>query len=384
MALRAQFAAATLPSLTMRERELLSLVRDEGPITRAALIQRSRLSGPAVFRTTEELAAKKYLLIGEPVAAGRGQPSNLVQLNPDAMFSLGISVMNDFAEAAIIDLTGSVRAVADVSAPGMKRADIIARTLAFLEASIASGMSREAFAGVGVAVAAYFVAGGRLLNPAAALDDWALVDIGAEMEAAFKMPSTLDNIANAAVVGELMLGVGVQFSSFAYVNFAFGFGGGVVIDGKPWRGVHGNAGEFASVLKEVGAFTPTLETLRVRLMEANVEVESVTQLIERFEPTWPVLDSWVADAAGSIRLLARLISATIDVDALVLGGRLPSPLAIRLAEASAVSQAELDTAARRGMDRPSLTVVPATISSRASVIGAATLSMPFLRSGERV
>lgn len=379
LAITAQGAPAALAPLTQREREVLALIRDEGPITRAALIQRSGLSGPAVFRVTEELAAKNYLTIGEPVASGRGQPSNMVGLNPDAMFTLGLSVMNDFAEAAIIDLTGSIRAIADVSASGMRRADVLRNTRQFLDDTIAQGLPRAAFAGVGVALAAFFVAGGRKLNPAAALDDWALIDLTDEFAAFFGLPVIIDNIANAAAVGELMLGVGAQFSSFAYVNFAFGFGGGLVIDGKPWRGVHGNAGEFAGMLDDLGVFVPSLESLRLRLHAQGQAIASVTELVEGFDPAWPALDQWVGDAAGSINLLARLIGASTDVEAMVLGGRLPPALAVRLAEAAQISQAERDAAARRGISRPVIKVVPAAISSRASVIGAAALSMPFLR-----
>lgn len=382
MALRANPAAELRVPLTTRERELLALIRDEGPITRAALIQRSRLSGPAVFRATEELAAKGYLLIGEPVAAGRGQPSNLVGINADAVFSLGLSVMNDFAEAAIMDLTGAVRKVADISAPGMGRAEVIGNAVTFLDQSVADGLPRRAFAGVGIALAGYFVEQGRLMNPAAALDDWALVDLVAELTPRFDLPVAVDNIANAAAVGELMLGTGSRFASFAYVNFAFGFGGGVVIDGKPWRGAHGNAGEFASILNDLGSFTPGLETLRLRLVAAGIAIGSVTQLVAEFDPNWPVLDGWIAEAAASVRLLAKVIGASLDVEAVVLGGRLPPQLAVRLAEAASLSQAELDAAARRGIARPAPAIVPAAISSRAAVIGAAALSMPFLRSGD--
>ncbi|WP_298284520.1 ROK family transcriptional regulator [Novosphingobium sp.] len=369
-------------SLTTRERELLSLIRDEGPITRAALIQRSGLSGTAVFRATEELAAKGYLLIGDPVASGRGQPSNLVGINPDAVFSLGISVMNDFAEAAIMDLTGAVRRIADISAPGMRRADVIDQAIALLEQAVASGLPRNAFAGVGIALAGYFVERGeRLLNPASALDDWAMIDLESELSARFNLPVTIDNIANAAVVGELMLGAGSRFTSFAYVNFAYGFGGGVVIDGRPWRGAHGNAGEFASILNDTNSFVPGLESLRVRLGAAGIVAGSVTELVANFDPDWPVLDGWIADAAASIRLLTKIIGAGFDVEAVVLGGRLPPVLAGRLAAAASLSKSELDAAARRGRARPVPVIVPATVSSRASVIGAAALSMPFLRSG---
>lgn len=380
MSSRAYPAADLRLTLTTRERALLALIRDGGAMTRAALIQRSGLSGPAVFRATEELAAKGYLLIGEPVASGRGQPSNLVGINPDAMFSLGISVMNDFAEATIMDLTGAVRAVADVSTPGMRRADVIGKARAFLDDAIASGIPRAALVGVGIALAGYFVDRNRLLNPATALDEWALIDLATELGPQFNLPVAVENIANAAVVGELMLGAGSRFASFAYVNFAFGFGGGVVIDGRPWRGAHGNAGEFASILNDTGSFIPGLETLRERLVAAGIAVGSVTELVETFDPDWPVLDGWIADAARSIRLLAKIIGAGLDVEAVVLGGRLPPALATRLAAAATLSQGELDAVARRGMARPVPAIVPAVISSRAAVIGAAALSMPFLRS----
>lgn len=376
---RANPALEMRAPLTTRERELLSLIRDQGPITRAALIQRSGLSGPAVFRATEELAAKNYLLIGEPVASGRGQPSNLVEVNGDGMYSLGISVMNDFAEAAIMDLTGALRAIADISAPGMRRADVIGKAMSFLDDSVTNGRARGTFAGIGVALAGYFVGDGRQLNPATALDDWALVDLAAELGAATRLPTLVDNIANAAAVGELMLGVGSRFRSFAYVNFAFGFGGGVVIDGKPWRGAHGNAGEFAGMLIASNGFVPSLESLRLRLANDGLELESVSALLDHFDPAWPALDGWIADAAASIRLLAHLTSAAMDVEALVLGGRMPHALAVRLAEASSISQQERDTTARRGRGTPAPAIVPAAISSRASVIGAAALSMPFLR-----
>lgn len=371
-----------LAKLTLRERRILSIIRTEGSVTRASLIQRSGLSGPAVFRVTEDLAAKNFLLIGERIADGRGQPSNVVRLNTEAVFTLGISVMNDYAEAAIMDLVGSIVAVENLTVEGMLRDDIISNAKNFLDRMMEGGLSRSAFVGVGVALAAYFVGDGFKLNPAAALDDWAMIDLADICEATFNVPVKIENIANAAAIGELMLGVGKRYSSFAYLNFAAGFGGGVVIDGKPWRGAHGNAGEFATVLNSANLYVPTLEDLRLRLVAAGVSnVNSVSDLVALFDPAWPSLDQWVTQSATSVSVLAKLIGATIDVDALVLGGRLPPLLAQRIAAEAALSQDELNRAARRGIDKPTLSIVPASISALASVIGAAALPMPFVRSG---
>lgn len=366
-------AMQTTP-LTDREREVLCWVRDHGPITRSALIRVSGLSGPAVFRATEDLTTKGYLLIGAPVAAGRGQPSHEVQINPDAAFSLGLSVMTDFAEAAVIDITGKVRATANITAPGMLRKDILAKAAEFLAEQEAGGLKRSSYAGVGVALAAFFV-DERLLNPAAELDDWALIDLQGPVEAALGLPATIENSASAAAVGESLLGVGRHTPSFAYLNFSAGFGGGIVLDRRLWRGLTGNAGEFAAVLSAVGAFVPNLESLRERLSAQGNPTTSIDDLVARVSPDWPGVSDWISDAARSVKLLARIITETIDVGTIVVGGRLPQPLAQLLAEAAAIRQSELDQLQRRSRGRPAPRIVPAAAVAGAAAVGAATLPL---------
>lgn len=360
--------------LTDREREVLSWVRDFGPITRSALIRISGLSGPAVFRATEDLTTKGYLLIGAPVAAGRGQPSHEVQINPDAAFSLGLSIMTDFAEAAIMDITGKVRATANITAPGMLRKDILAKAADFLAEQEACGLSRSAFTGVGVALAAFFV-DEHLLNPAAELDDWALIDLRGPVEMAFGLPVIIENSASAAAVGESLLGVGRHTPTFAYLNFAAGFGGGIILDRRLWRGLSGNAGEFAAVLTTAGAFVPKLETLRERVAAQGRPTTGIDDLVARVSLDWPGVEDWLSDAARSVKLLSRIIAETVDVGTVVVGGRLPQPLAARLAEAAAISQTELDQLQRRNRGRPAPRIVPAEATARATAVGAA--SLPF-------
>ncbi len=343
-------------------------------------MRRSGLSGTAVFRATEDLTEKQLVRIGAPMPDGRGQPSHRIFLNPDALFTLGLSVMNDFAEAAIVDLSGKVRKVVDVSAPGMARGAVLANTIAMLNAAKDTWLPRHALHGAGVAIAGYFIGDGGQMNPAAPLDDWAMRDLHPELAAAFGCPVTIDNIGNAAVIGETLLGVGQQYRNFAYLNFAAGFGGGLVVDGRPWRGAHGNAGEFAGVLLAAGLFVPTLERLRERLVAAGVSCASVTELVSRYDDDWPAIAGWIADAMPSLQALVRIIGAAIDVDAIVLGGRLPPALAARLVAASHVPQTTIDQAARRGRGAPAPVVVAAEISSQASVIGAATLAMPEMTS----
>jgi len=57
-------------------------------------------------------------------------------------------------------------------------------------------------------------------------------------------PVVLENDANAAAIGEMWRGAARGCRDVVSVTLGTGVGGGVVLDGKLWRGAHGSAGEI--------------------------------------------------------------------------------------------------------------------------------------------
>ena len=365
--------------LTDRERWLLTLLRKLAPCSRAVLIKASGLSGPAIFRATEDLATKGYLEIGEAIAAGRGQPSNEVRLKENAAISLGVSVTSDFAQAAIMDLSGHIRVTKDVTAPDMRLDAILEATKVFLNEQMRDHFAGSTLTGIGLAVAGFFIGDGQKLNPVPQLDDWAMVELAPIWEAHFGVPVIVENIASAAAVGESLVGAGQRFNSFGYVNFAFGFGGGVVLDGRLWRGKTGNAGEFAAMLSVIDAFKPTLESLRLHLNDQGEEITGLLDLLSWLHDHEDSVEKWgtewIQKASHSIALLAELLNGCIDIDALVLGGRLPFFLANAIAERASREHIENRRPVRRGKERPFMKIIAAEISDQSAVIGAAALPL---------
>ncbi len=66
----------------------------------------------------------------------------------------------------------------------------------------------------------------------------------AELEQRLGWPVFLENDANAAAVGEMWLGAARGCCDVISVTLGTGVGGGVILDGKLWRGSHGSAGEI--------------------------------------------------------------------------------------------------------------------------------------------
>lgn len=319
--------------LSVRSRTVLAAVRRRNSASRAELIRDLGLSGTAVFRATEELEAAGLVRSGETVAAGRGQPSAMIHIQPDAAFSIGVSVMTDRADVVLVDLAGAIRARREITLPGMPRAPMIDAAVGFaLDHMAKAGIDRRRLLGLGVAVAGYFV-GPSMVNPGLELEEWALLDLHEAIERQTGLPVIVENIASAAALGERILGVAARYDSFCYVNVAAGFGAGIVMNGALMRGRHGNAGEIAGLFRSAGRVTPNLMTLCDRLADHGIACSGISDLIARFDPAWPGVEEWLAEHQPSFSYLFGALRMTLDCEALILGGRLPRVLARRIVDA---------------------------------------------------
>ena len=79
------------------------------------------------------------------------------------------------------------------------------------------------------------------------LPGWRDVPVTAMAERVYARPAVLENDATAAAAGEHRYGAGVGTSNMVYLTISTGVGGGVVVDGRLYRGATGNGGELGHV-----------------------------------------------------------------------------------------------------------------------------------------
>ena len=68
--------------------------------------------------------------------------------------------------------------------------------------------------------------------------------LAAALTEQLSLPAILENDANAAAVGEMWQGAAVGCNTIICVTLGTGVGGGIILDGKLWRGVDGAAAEI--------------------------------------------------------------------------------------------------------------------------------------------
>lgn len=74
--------------------------------------------------------------------------------------------------------------------------------------------------------------------------------LAAALEDELNLQCVLENDANAAAIGENWLGASRDLKNSLLVTLGTGIGGGIIIDGKIYRGADGTAGEFGHICVE--------------------------------------------------------------------------------------------------------------------------------------
>ncbi|AUT03379.1 sugar kinase [Nostoc sp. CENA543] len=77
---------------------------------------------------------------------------------------------------------------------------------------------------------------------------WENIPLKNLLEEEFGVPTSVDNDANVAALGEQKFGAGQGYDSLFYITISTGVGGGWILNSKPWRGAVGMAGEIGHMV----------------------------------------------------------------------------------------------------------------------------------------
>ena len=362
------------PSLTESESKILGLLFKHRAMTQADISTATGLTQQSASRLCARLSSRGFLRDGERVATGkRGYPSATFMLEPSASYAFGVSLQVECVVASLVDFSGNIVEEVSHNFTSMSAGPV----LEWLNQKIATlcrrhAVSRSKVAGVGVGIAGSHIGDSdeQGFNTPFQLEDWAGISISRRVSEHIGLPVWTDNDGNVAALGECMIGVGRWANSFAYLNLGFGVGGGVILDGELWRGRYGNAGEFAGGLPPNIYPFPNLELLRRILVADGIQLDSINDLVERYDPSWKGISDWIARVRDSLSIIASNATAILDVDVIVLGGRMPRALAERVIE-----HIELYDQKRRSVPRPTAQLVPAEATGHAAALGAAVLPL---------
>lgn len=350
------------------ERAILGLVLRRGPLTQNTIAREIDRSQQTVSRLISKLIERGSLQSGSRVVSGkRGQSSVNVEIVPEYAYSFGVAILWDALAVTLMDFSGRVIDQRMTAMALMTHDDVVEQMRTFIDELTGQWITDNSrIFGVGFGIPGTFIRDTGQVNTPLVLEEWANMDIEAVLEDDLRLPVWIENDGNAAAIGESLVGVGRWAKDFVYLYIATGLGGGVILDGDLVRGEFGNAGEVAQLLPPSIYPHPNLELLRKLVCKHGIEISTVSELVERFDPEWAGVVDWIMRVRDSMSLIASASAALLDPEVIVVGGRIPDQLAEML-----IPHVEVYDQRRRSEPRPLPRLVVAETKGDAAAIGAA-------------
>lgn len=251
------------------------------------------------------------------------QTGNPETLRRDAAASsegyvVGVDIGGTNLRLALADMTGRIL-VRQASSIESKNADAVVEAIRrgvealMREANVPRSALRAIAAGApgitdvdaGVVIATSYLMG------------WSNVPLQSMLELSLGVPATVDNDVNMAAVGESWTGSGKDVRDFVFIAIGTGIGAGVVLEGRPFRGMGWAAGEIGYMLVP-GVSSEPVERGVPGALESMIGGEGIRE-------------AWLREWAKEKTSLPRELTATKIFD----GAHAGDPLAQTILQRSA-------------------------------------------------
>jgi glucokinase-like ROK family protein len=226
--------------------QILRLLRDEGPVSRAELGDRLELTRPRLLAEVERLVAAGMLAEAGMAASRGGRRSTLVELDPRLRFAsvdLGASSIDVEVTNGRLEPQVAYAEAADIRSGPKTILRRVSELLA--KAKTEGAYDRLDAIGIGVPGPVSFRDGVPVSPPI--MPGWDRHPVREVLAREHGCPAVVDNDVNIMAIGERHGGVAHSVDDFLFVKIGTGIGCGIHLAGEVYRGVDGCAGDIGHI-----------------------------------------------------------------------------------------------------------------------------------------
>jgi glucokinase-like ROK family protein len=232
---------------------LLNVLRLQAPISRAELATTTKLNRSTVSNIINKLIDEGLVLELETMEPKIGRPGIALALKPEAGAVVGMEIGVGFISVILTDFVANVlwREWIEIS-PSKPQIEIISEAEKLIDQALAVAQEKNLrLLGIGLGVPGLVnTRKGELLF--APNLGWKNVPLRLMWNQRFHLPLYVENEANLAALGEYYFGVGREVDNLIYLSSGVGLGGGLIINGKLFKGGFGLAGEIGHIQRDPG------------------------------------------------------------------------------------------------------------------------------------
>jgi glucokinase-like ROK family protein len=230
---------------------VLNTLRLHAPISRASVAVQTGLNRSTVSNIVNDLIGEGLVSEQESQDFKVGRPAIALTLRPEGGAVIGVEIGVDFISVLLTDFVAQPiwQEWIDLEST-LPQIDVLVKAEQSIDqALLLAGERNLRVLGIGVGLPGLVnVQRGELIF--APNLGWQDVPLRLMWNQRFRLPVYIENEANLAALGEYYFGKAQGVDHFIYLSSGIGLGGGVIVDGKLFRGGHGFAGEMGHMQRE--------------------------------------------------------------------------------------------------------------------------------------
>ena len=232
----------------LNQAHIMNLIRVNKAISKIELSQMTGLSPTAIGSITNELQTQGYIHETIAGASTGGRPPRLLELKAGSYYSIGVDFDVDCLNIVLIDITGDIiyqnsSKVTDGNSP-----EKIFEMIDYLSYSAIGKCisTKQKLLGIGVSIPGLIDRKNVEVIMVPNLG-WRNINIKSYMQKYKDVPLYLENESMASAICENWIGNCRGVENFICINIKSGIGSGIFINGGPYYGEGGTAGEIGHI-----------------------------------------------------------------------------------------------------------------------------------------
>ena len=380
--------AGRSPARDRSRARVIGLLRARGVVSQAEIARETGLSRTTVSGVVAELRQAGMVVDaqddGMRTESRGGRPPVPISLCPSLGAVVGVDFGHSHVRVAVADVGHTVLAERqrllcvdpDAGASLDVAAELVEEVLA--EARV----PRSSVLDVGMGLPGPVDRARGAVGSATVLAGWIGIRAAEELSARIGLPVEVDNDANLGALAEHTLGAGRGCPELAYLKLSSGIGCGLIVGGRPYRGIAGTAGEIGHLRVDDGdefcycGNRGCVETLAsgcaiVEMLERSQRRPlTLPEVVALALDGHPACGRAVADAGRHLGVAVANLCNLLNPGRVVVGGVLSLTGELLLAP---LRDSFLRYAIRPAAE--SVEIVPGQLGERAEVLGALALAL---------
>jgi len=235
---------------------VLNKLRQHRECSRTYLADMTELDKKTITNICNSLFDDGLIRIHDGGSNGKGRPPQIISLNPEAAYSIGIDVGGGHVSSVLMDFSGNIRNTFIKTSTSHTEGTVwgtVEKSVKSLLQDFPKAGSR--LEGIGICIPGLLDSeNGRVIR-SVNLKELEGVSVVERLSQRFALPVFLEEASRSMALAEIWYGGRYGSRDFIVVDLGVGIGLGIVHQGKLYRGAHESSGELGHIVVQPGGKT---------------------------------------------------------------------------------------------------------------------------------